>query len=111
MSKDASTKEHITAQHLFDRIATIIGHMFKTLQNKLRQARTERDDLQDKLEQQEDSDPLQWEKLMGYNKIEDPINMIAATMKNLAPNSHKQTSRRILLECAKSELFTSASTI
>lgn len=39
------------------------------------------------MEQQEEekSDLHEWERLLGYNKIEDPGNMITATMKNLAP--------------------------
>jgi hypothetical protein len=85
LSKEALTKEHITAQQLFDRVVTRIDHMFKTLQNELRQARSERDELQERLEKQDEYDPLHWEKLLGYNQIEDPANMIAATMKNLAP--------------------------
>ena len=85
LSKEALTKEHITAQQLFDRVVTRIGHMFKTLQNELRQARSEQDELQEKLEEQDEFNPLHWEKLLGYNQIEDPANMIAATMQNLAP--------------------------
>lgn len=85
LSEKAPTTNQISAQQLFDRIATRIGHMFKTLQNELSQATTERDELQEKLEQQEEYDPFRWEKLLGYNNIEDPANMVAATMKNLAP--------------------------
>ena len=45
LSKEASTKEHITTQQLFDRVVTRIGHMFKALHKELRQTRSERDEL------------------------------------------------------------------
>jgi hypothetical protein len=85
LSEKAPTTNQVTAQQLFDRVVTRIGHMFKTLQKELSQATTERNELQEKLEQQEEYDPFRWEKLLGYNNIEDPANMVAATMKNLAP--------------------------
>ena len=59
----------------------------KTLKTELRQATTERDDLQEKLEQQEEDSPEypKWNDLLGLSKTEDPGNLITATMKNLPP--------------------------
>lgn len=37
------------------------------------------------MEQQEKHDSLEWEHLLGYNKIDDLVNMIIATVKILPP--------------------------
>ena len=50
------------------------------------QAIQERDDLQNQIEQQQEEDLLQWEKLLGEDKIEDPENSITAIMKYLPPS-------------------------
>ena len=63
-----------------------LGHTFRNLKTTLHQVTLERDELQYKIKYQEEGeyDPLKWEHLLGYNKIEDPKNMIAVTIKNLA---------------------------
>ena len=101
LSKPEVTKE-LTTKHMFDRITSKIGHMFKSLQNELAQASTEREHLQEKLEQQERTVPLNWETLLGHSKIEDSLNLLAATMKNLAPPvsifQYYQTFKPIILK-------------
>lgn len=76
LSKEATSSDQITAQHLFERVTTKIGHMFKSLQTELRHTRLERDELQEKLEHQEECCYVNWEDLIGHNNIEDPVNMI-----------------------------------
>lgn len=81
------TEEQITAKTLLDRVTAKLAHTFKNLKMELYHVTTERDELQTKIEQQEEgrSDLHQWEYLLGHNRIEDPGNAITATMKNLAP--------------------------
>lgn len=40
MTQETPTKEHISAQQLFDRIVTKLGHMIKTPKNELHQTRS-----------------------------------------------------------------------
>ena len=70
---------------MFDKITSKIGHTFKSLRIELAQVISEREDLQEKLEQQERSDTHKWEGILGHNHIEDPVNLITSTMKNLTP--------------------------
>jgi hypothetical protein len=87
VQKTPDAENQISAQTLLHRVTTKISHTLKTLKAELQQTTNERDELQAKEEEHQEntSDLLQWEHLLGYNKIEDPINTIAATMKNLAP--------------------------
>jgi len=59
--------------------------MFKALQTELRQTRSEKEELQEKIKLQEEHNTINWENLLGQNNIEDSVNMISATMKNLTP--------------------------
>ena len=81
------TEDQITAKTLLDRVTAKLTHTFKNLKAELYHVITERDELQSKFELQEEegSDLNEWERLLGYNRIEDPGNMITTTMKNLAP--------------------------
>ena len=87
MDGPSETKEQITTKTLLDRVTTKLAHTFWNLKFALHQVTLERDELQSKIEQQEEeaTDPCEWERLIGYNKIEDPSNVITATMKNLPP--------------------------
>ena len=59
----------------------------KNLKAELSQATQERHKLQTRIEQQQEENLLQWEKLLGEDKIEDIENQITATMRNLPPPS------------------------
>ena len=87
INKQPATEEQISAQTLLYKVTTKIYHTLRTLKSELQQATTERDDLQGRLEQQEEeaSAHFTWEKFLDLNKMEEPGNMIAATMKNLPP--------------------------
>ena len=84
---DSDHDNAFSARTLLHRVTTKINHTLKTLKTELRQATTERDDLQEKLEQQEEDSPEypKWNDLLGLSKTEDPGNLITATMKNLPP--------------------------
>lgn len=58
----------------------------KSLKAELSQATQERDELQTRMEQEEEEDLLQWENLLREDKIEDPENPITTTRHNLAPS-------------------------
>lgn len=84
---NSDTENRITVQTLLQRVTTKINHTLKTLKTELRQVTTERDELQGRLEQQEEeaTQHPKWDNLLGLSKIEDPGNLITATMKNLPP--------------------------
>lgn len=84
LGKKGNTSKQITAPNLFEKVTTKIGHIFKSLHAELRQTTSEKDELQEKIEQQEKCTLINWENLLGRSKIEDPVNMISATMENLA---------------------------
>ena len=81
----SETKEQLTAKMMLDRVTAKLGHTFKTLKTALQQAIQERDEIQVRMEQQQEEEPLKWEKLLGLDKIEHTSNIIEATMKSLAP--------------------------
>lgn len=69
------------------------------------QVTLERDNLQNRIEQQKDErKPIEWINLLGYNKIEDHINIIATIMKNLAPLisffQYYQAYKPIIFKCS-----------
>ena len=82
---DAETQ--MSAEALLHRVTTKLNHTLRNLKAELQQAISERDDLQGRLEQQEEeaTEHPQWQSLLGLDKIEDPENLITATMKNLPP--------------------------
>lgn len=84
---NSGTETQFSVHTLLQRVTAKISHTLKTLKTELHQATTEREDLQGRLEQHEEeaSGHLKWDKLLDFNKIEDPGNLITATMKNLPP--------------------------
>lgn len=103
INKSEPTKEELTTKQMFDRITSKIGHTFKALRIELAKEITEREDLQERLEQQERSDAHKWENILAQNQIEDPVNLITSTMKNLAPPvsifQYYHAYKPIILKC------------
>ena len=87
VQRSPDAENQISAQTLLHMVTTKISHTIKTFKAELQQTTNERDELQAKEEEHQENtyDILQWENLLGYNKINDPVNTIAATIKNLAP--------------------------
>jgi hypothetical protein len=104
VNKTEHTKEEITTKQMFDRITSKISHTLRSLWTELAQTITEKEDLQDKLEQAVKSDTHKWENILGQSQIEDPVNLITSTMKNLAPPvsifQYYQAYRPIILKCS-----------
>ena len=84
---NSGTENKISVHTLLQRVTAKISHTLKTLKTELHQTTTERDDLQAKLKQHEEeaSGHFKWEAVLDFNKMEDPGNIITATMKNLPP--------------------------
>lgn len=78
---------NISQPRLCQTVIAKLGHTFKNRKTKLYQITLERDDLQYKLEQQEEeaSNLSKWEQILHQDIIEEPENAITSTMKNLAP--------------------------
>ena len=87
VQRNPETDNQISAQALLHRVTAKLNHTFRNLKTELYQVTTERDELQTRIEQQEEDrpHPYAWEQLLGFDKIEDPGNAITVTMKNLAP--------------------------
>ena len=85
--KQPETGEQISAQVLLQRVSAKLNHTLKNLKAELYQTTTERDDLQARFDQHEEhkANAYEWEKILGFETIEDPANMIQATMTNLPP--------------------------
>ena len=79
------TETQISAQILLHRVTSKLNYTFRSLKAELYHAIQERDELQNTIEQQQEENPLQWEKWLGDDKIEDPSNSVTTTMKNLPP--------------------------
>ena len=86
-TENPETYEQVLAQTLLHRVTTKLNHIFRNLKSKLHQLTIEKNELQTRFEQhlEEKIDPYACEHLLGFDKIEDPGNMIIVTMKNLAP--------------------------
>ena len=85
MKRNPQTDTKLSAETLLNRVTSKIQHTLKNLKTELSRATQERDDLQTRMEQQEEADLMQWQNLFGEGKIEDPANLITATRKNLPP--------------------------
>ena len=85
VQRSPEMEERILAQTLLHKVTSKLNHTLTNLKEELYQAIQERDDLQNQIEQQQEEDLLQWEKLLGEDKIEDPENSITAIMKYLPP--------------------------
>ena len=85
VQRNPDAKDQVSAQTLLDRITSKLDHTFRNLKTQLYHAIQERDEMQSQIEQQQEENPLQWENLLGDDKIEDPSNLVTATMKNMPP--------------------------
>ena len=95
LQQQHATEEQISPQTLLQRVSAKMNHTLRNLKGELHQATTERDELQARIDQQEDTrDTLgegnrdnfaNWATLIEQEKIEDTDNLISATRKNLAP--------------------------
>ena len=87
IQRTPQTEEQIYAQTLLQRVSAKLNHTLKSLKAELHQTTEERDQLQATLEQQEEQETntYNWEKILGFEKIDDPANIIKVTMSNLPP--------------------------
>jgi hypothetical protein len=85
MKRNPETATQLSAETLLRRVTSKIQHTLKNLKTELSRATQERDEMQTRMDQQEEADLMQWQNLFGDRRIEDPGNLIAATMKNLSP--------------------------
>ena len=81
--KKSNIEERLLAQTMFHKVLVKVNHTFKNLKTQPHQVSTERYEFQTRLKQQQQENPLQWENLLGEDKIDDPRNLITITMKTL----------------------------
>lgn len=84
---NSKTEEQITAKTMFERVTSKLTHTFGNLKTQLHNVTLERDELQGRMEQQDENMVTlgEFEPLLHQDKIEDPSNLISATRRNLAP--------------------------
>jgi hypothetical protein len=95
VQKQSETGEPVSAQILLQRVSAKINHTLRNLKAELHQTTAERDELQAKIEQQEENRDTvgednrtifgEGETLIEKEKLADPDNIISATRKNLPP--------------------------
>ena len=101
-----TTEAQIFAQTLLQRVSAKMNHTLRNLKAELHQTTTKRDELQVRIEQQEENKVTfaEWQTLIEQEKIEDPDYLISATRKNLAPPVSiyqcYQAYKPILLKCS-----------
>ena len=84
MNPDA--KDEVSVLILLNRFTSKLDHTFRNLKTKLYHVIQERDEMQSRIEQQQEKCPLQWENVLGDDEIEHPNNLITTTTKNLSPS-------------------------